>query len=58
MTSENQRKKSNKGGEIVRYEPQGMKNFESYSTFVEVFKGAGCLKFFQKLQGHHIEVSY
>jgi len=58
MASEKKNKKTAKGGEIVRYEPEGMKFLESESTFVEVFKHTGCLMFCQKLQGHHTKVAY
>ena len=58
MTSETQRKKPNKGGEIMRYEPQGMVLLNSCPGFVEVFKREGYLKFWQQLQGHHVEVAY
>jgi hypothetical protein len=57
MEPEKKKKKSNKGGEIVRLEPQGLQLLDSDPTFRETFQRVGCLTFCERLQGHHMEVA-
>lgn len=58
MSSRTPKKKTNKVGDIVRFEPRGMALINSNPNYMETFRKAGCLKFCQKLDGHHVDVAY
>jgi hypothetical protein len=51
-----QRKKSHKGGSIVRSEPSEIHLFDVEPMVREVFQRVGCLSFCQKMQRGHPEV--
>jgi hypothetical protein len=57
MEHNKQKKKVYKGGDIVRFEPQGLQLLDSNPIFRESFQAVGCLTFFEKLQGGHMEVA-
>ena len=50
-------KKTNKGGSVVRYEPVDLKLVMEDPSFAEAFTNARCMRFCQKLQGYHAQVS-
>ena len=50
-------RKKNKGGLPFRYEPINKKLTMEDPSFMEAFTKAGCMHFFQRLRGHHIQVS-
>jgi hypothetical protein len=50
-------RKHYKGGVVVRYEPTYMKLLEEDPTFVQSFANMGCLRFCQKLQGFHAQIT-
>jgi len=58
MSSGTSNNKPNKGGDIVRFEPKGMSLINSNPGYIEIFRKAGCLKFCQNLEGHHIDVTH
>jgi len=51
-------KGTHKGGEIIRFEPSDMALLKSKPGYEEIFRLARCLRFCQKLDGHHMDVSY
>jgi hypothetical protein len=57
MEHNKQKKKIYKGGDIVRFEPQGLQLLDSNPIFRESFQAVGCLTFCEKLQGGHMEVA-
>jgi hypothetical protein len=52
-----QRKKSHKGGSVVRNEPSDMHMFDVEPMVREVFEWVGFLSFFQNMQRGHPEVA-
>ena len=52
-----QRKKSHKGGSVVRTEPSDKHLFYDEPMVREVFQRVGCLSFFQNMQRGHPEVA-
>jgi hypothetical protein len=52
-----QKKKSHKGGTVVRTEPSDMHLFDAEPMVREVFQRVGCLSFFQNMQRGHPEVA-
>jgi hypothetical protein len=52
-----QKKKSHKGGSVVRTEPSDMHLFDVEPMVREVFQRVGCLSFFQNMQRGHPEVA-
>lgn len=50
-------RKKNKGGLPFRNEPVNPKLIMEDLSFMEAFTKVGCMQFFQRLQGHHIQVS-
>jgi len=50
------KKKTNKGGLCVRYEPMDLKLLNEDPSFEEAFNSVGCMRFYQKLQGFHAHV--
>jgi hypothetical protein len=52
-----QKKKSHKGGKVVRTEPVDMHLFEAEPITREVFQRVGCLSFCQNMQRGHPEVT-
>ena len=48
--------KYNKGGDIVRFEPQRMHLLNYDHVFRDSFQKVGCLTFYDKLQGYNMEV--
>ena len=50
-------KKLNKGCSCVRYEPMDLKLLNEDPSFVEALNNFRCLKFCQKLQGFHAQIS-
>jgi hypothetical protein len=51
------RKKSHKGGSVVRTEPSDMHLFDVEPMIREVFQRVGCLSFCQNMQRGHPEVA-
>ena len=51
------RRKTNKGGHCHRYRPMDMNFLNEDLTAMEVFRRTGCLQFYQRLQGFHLQVS-
>ena len=51
------KRKTNKGGHCLRYEPSDMNLINEDPTASEVFRRTWCLQFFQILQGCHVQVS-
>ena len=51
------KRKTNKGGHYLRYEPSDMNLLNEDSTTLEVFRRTGCLQFFQRLKGCYVKVS-
>lgn len=58
MYARKSRKKPNKGGDIVRFEPKGMALINSKLGYMEAFRKVGCLKFCQNMDGQHVDVAY
>lgn len=58
MSGEEAKKGWHKGGHIVRLEPTGMPLIKSNLGHEDLFRRAGCLRFCQKMDGHHIGMSY
>jgi len=52
------KKNTNKGGDIVRFEPRGMALINSNPSYMDTLRKAECLKVYQKLDGHHVDVAY
>jgi hypothetical protein len=52
-----QKKKSHKGGSVVRTEPSDMHLFDVEPMIREVFQRVGCLSFCQNMQRGHPEVA-
>jgi hypothetical protein len=52
-----QRKKSHKGGSVVRTKPSKMHLFDSEPMVREVFQRVGCLSLFQNMQRGHPKVA-
>jgi hypothetical protein len=46
-----------RSGSLHRFEPTGISLIEQNPDHLDAFKRLGCLRFFQKLDGHHLEVS-
>ena len=57
MSSGMPKKRTNKGGAIVRFEPRGMALINSNPNYMETFRKAGCLNFFENFQGGHNQVT-
>ena len=51
------KRKTKKGGHCLRYEPSDMNLIKEDPTDAEFFRRTGCLHFFQRLQGCHVQVS-
>ena len=51
------KKKTNKGGHCLGYEPMDMNFLNEDPTALEVFRRTRCLQFCQRLQGCHVQVS-
>ena len=51
------KRRINKGGQCLRYEPTDMNMINEDPKIVEVFRRTGCLQFCDKLQGYHVQVS-
>ena len=51
------KRKTNKGGHCLRYEPSDMNLLNEDPISLEVFRRIGCLQFFPRLQGCHVQVS-
>ena len=51
------KRKTNKGGQCLRYEPSDMNLINEDPTIVEIFRRTGCLQFCERLQGCHVKVS-
>jgi len=45
-------------GEVILFEPNDMSMLKENPGFKKIFKRASCFKLFQKMDGHHIDVSY
>jgi hypothetical protein len=56
MDHDKHKKKMNKGGEIVRFEPQGLQLIDLNLVIRESFVKDGCIIFCENLQGGHMEV--
>jgi hypothetical protein len=56
MEKKKKKKKVHKGGNIVRFEPQGLQLLESNPIFKESLQAVGCLAFCEKLHGGHMDV--
>jgi hypothetical protein len=51
MEKNKEKKKVHKGGNIVRFEPQGLQLLDSNLVFRESFQEIGCLTFCEKATG-------
>ena len=51
------KKKVNKGGSCVRYEPMDLKLLNEDPNFMDALRNVECLQFCQKLQGFHAQIS-
>ena len=49
-----EKRRTNKGGHYLRYEPSDMNLINEDPTASEAFIRTRCLKFFQRLQGCHV----
>jgi len=58
MSGKEVKKGVHKGGDVIRLEPSDMSLLKSNPGYEDVFRRARCLNFFQKMDGHHIDVSY
>jgi hypothetical protein len=56
MDQNKDKKKVHKGGDIVRFKPQGLQLLDLNIVFKESFQAVGCLTFCEKIQGGHMEV--
>ena len=52
-----EKRRKNKGGQCLRYEPIDMNLINEDPTTVEVFRRTICLQFCEILQGYHVHVS-
>jgi len=43
-------------GKLVRFEPQSMELLNANPVFRDSFQQVGCLRFCEKLKGHHVQV--
>ena len=50
-------KRTNKGGSMVKYDPMDLKLVNEDSSFAATFTTAGYMRFCQKLQRYHAQVS-
>jgi hypothetical protein len=57
MEHNKQKRKVYKGGDIVRFEPEGIQLVDSNPIFREYFQAMGCLTFCEKIEGGHMEVA-
>jgi hypothetical protein len=57
MTTPERRRKNVKGGDIVRFEPQGLNLVNTDPTIRESFEQVGCIRFCVKIQGYNIQVA-
>ena len=57
MSTPEQKKKYNKGGNIVRFKPQGLQLINSDPTIMAYFEQARCVRFCEKLQGYNMQVT-
>jgi hypothetical protein len=57
MERNKEKNKVHKVGDIVRFEPQGLKLLDSKTIFIESFQVIGYLTFYEKIQGRHMEVA-
>ena len=46
-----------RSGSLYRFNPIGISLTEQNPNHLDAFKCLGCLRFFQKLDGHHLEVN-
>jgi len=58
MVGKEVKKGWHKGGDVVRLELTAMSFIKSNPGYEELFRKAVCLKFCQKMDGPHIDVSY
>ena len=58
MSKRNQSQGIRRGGEISCFDPSSMTLLKSRPKYKEIFRKVGCLRFCQKLGGHHVDVSY
>jgi len=58
MSKRKHSKGTHKGGEINRFEPSDMALLKLKPGYEELFRRVGCLRFYQKLDGHHLDISY
>jgi hypothetical protein len=56
-TTSVENKRYNKGGEVCRFEPQGMDLINSDPMYRTSFQQVGCLTFCERLQGYNTEVA-
>jgi len=52
-----EKKNHNKGGAVVRYEPQTTQLLDSKPNFKEYFQRVGCYNLCVKLQGYHMDIA-
>ena len=57
MEKNKQKRKIYKGGDIVRFEPQGLQLLDSNPIFIEYFKIVILLTFYENMKGGHMEVA-
>jgi hypothetical protein len=50
------RRRNTKGGDIVRFEPQGLRLVNADPTIRASFEQVGCIRFCEKIQGYNMKV--
>ena len=50
-------KKKYKGGNVFRYEPQGLTLVNSDPAYKVSFEQAGCMRFCEKVQGYNVHLT-
>jgi hypothetical protein len=55
MTTQ-KRKKYNRGGNVLRYEPQSLSLVNSDLAFRVSFEQARCMRFCEKIQGYNVQI--
>jgi hypothetical protein len=50
------KKKQNKGGSVIRFEPQNLQLVNSDPTFIVSFEQDGCMRFCENIQGYNVQL--
>jgi hypothetical protein len=51
------RRRTTKGGDIVRFEPQDLRLVNANPTIRVSFEQVGCIRFCEKIQGYNMQVA-